>query len=226
MKILFRILTLFLTVPIAELFFLLQVEKLFDRWTGGYGLLLTMALIVATAVVGSYLAKREGLSTWNRLQNRLSGGGLPGDELLDAVIILVAGALLITPGVLTDLTGFIGLIPLTRGWVRRLAKKRLKKAMREGRIQTSFGTFGGATGPFGAEDSTTPPEEQAPTGEPDDPAVGGTPAERGPSPTQTRKPAPARPADQNRAPRNESPDRSADVPSSEAEEEAGSPSHR
>lgn len=178
-----------MTVPIAELFFLIQVEKLFDRWTGDYGLLLTMALIVVTAIVGSYLAKREGLSTWNRLQDRLGKGGLPGDELLDAVIILIAGAFLITPGVLTDLVGFIGLVPLTRGWVRRLVKRRLTKAMREGRIQTSFGTFGSSfeSDMMSPDDPTSsPPQEE--------PVVGGSPSARGPSPQDSNGAAPDPPS--------------------------------
>jgi UPF0716 protein FxsA len=209
-KLLFRLLTLFMTVPIAELFFLIQAEKLFDRWTGGYGLLLTGALIIATAVAGSYLAKREGLSAWNRLQSQISGGGLPGDELLDAVIILVAGAFLITPGVLTDLVGFIGLVPLTRGGVRRLVKRRLKNAMREGRVQTSFSTFGG--GPFGGaagsgEATTASPDESTgdastPSGEP---TVSGAASARGPSPQSPSSAPDTPPPDEHDATPSERP---------------------
>jgi len=178
-KLLFRLLTLFLTVPVLELALLLQVS----RWTGFWP---TVALIAFTAIAGSYLAKREGLSAWDRLKGQLSGGGLPGDELLDAVIILVAGAFLITPGVLTDLVGFIGLIPLTRGWVRRLVKRRLKKAMREGRLQASVGTFGGTfdAGGSGASETSVPPEEASPAdaASADEPTVSGTASARGPAP--------------------------------------------
>lgn len=217
MKTLFRLLTLFMTVPIVELFFLIQVEKLFDTWTGGNGLLLTAVLIIATAVAGSYLAKREGLSAWNRLQGSLSDGGLPGDEILDAVIILIAGAFLITPGVLTDLIGFSGLIPLTRGWIRRAAKKRLKKAAREGRIQTSFGVFGGP-GMTGAPPPGTndPPNEADPeASETDGPEIGGTPSPRGPSAQDNGASAPSGPApDDAASDDNERPHRLGDGASS------------
>ena len=198
MKTFFRLLTLLMTVPIVELFFLIQVEKLFDGWTGGNGLLMTMALIIVTAVAGSYLAKREGFSAWKRLQGRLSGGGLPGDELLDAVIILVAGAFLITPGVLTDIVGFTGLIPLTRGWIRRLVKRRLKKAMREGRIQTSFGAFGGPFGSTGMSGGEAPPA--AGEREAGGPSVEGTPAQRGPASAPPENDA--SPTDENGTPRS------------------------
>lgn len=207
MKTLFRLLTLFMTVPIVELFFLIQVEKFFDTWTDGNGLLLTAVLIIATAMAGSYLAKREGLSAWNRLQGSLSEGSLPGDEILDAVIILVAGAFLITPGVLTDLVGFSGLIPLTRSWIRRAAKKRLKKAARGGRIQTSFGVFGGP-GMTGAPGTDAPGESAA---DPETPAtggpeVGGTPSPRGPSTTGNGASAPDGPAPDGPAPGDDGPD--------------------
>ncbi len=145
MKILARILALFLIMPVVELFLLVQLEKLADDFTGGYGLLFTLAVIFVTGVLGSYLAKREGLSVWNRLQSRLDEGGLPGKELLDGVIILIAGALLITPGVLTDFFGFIGLIPFTRAGVRKLVMKRIKRAVKNGTIQTGFGGFGSAS---------------------------------------------------------------------------------
>ncbi|PSQ71581.1 MAG: hypothetical protein BRD38_01460 [Bacteroidetes bacterium QH_9_67_14] len=184
-KLLFRLLTLFLTVPVLELALLLQVS----RWTGFWP---TVALIAFTAIAGSYLAKREGLSAWDRLKGQLSGGGLPGDELLDAVIILVAGAFLITPGVLTDLVGFIGLIPLTRGWVRRLVKRRLKKAMREGRLQASVGAFGGTfdAGGSGASETSVPPEEASPAdaASADEPTVSGTASARGPAPQSNEIP--------------------------------------
>jgi UPF0716 protein FxsA len=178
-KTFFRLLALFMAMPVVELALLLQVS----RWIGFWP---TVALIIATAVAGSYLAKREGLSAWNRLQGSLSDGGLPGDEILDAVIVLIAGAFLITPGVLTDLIGFSGLVPLTRGWIRRLAKRRLKKAAREGRIQASFGVFGpgGAHAPGGSGSPPGAPPD--PTGAdassaPDGAEIGGSPSPRGPT---------------------------------------------
>lgn len=145
MKLLARLLALFLTLPVVELFLLIQLEEYADRLSGGYGLILTLGLILITGIVGSYLAKREGLSVWQQLQQRLDAGGLPGKELLDGVIILVAGALLITPGVLTDIVGFMGLLPPTRALIRKIAMKRIKRALQDGTIETNFSSFGAAS---------------------------------------------------------------------------------
>ena len=141
MKLLGRILALFLIMPVVELALLVQVDKLIGFWP-------TIGVIVATGVAGSFLARREGLSVWRRLNERLNQGGLPGNELLDGVIILVAGALLITPGVLTDVVGFLGLIPLTRRGIRKLVQKRIKRSMREGKV-TFVGFDGWTEGSYG-----------------------------------------------------------------------------
>lgn len=130
-----RLLLLFLLTPFVELALLIQVDRLIGFWP-------TMGLVVATGLAGSYLAKREGLSVWRRFNRRLAEGGLPGRELADGMIILVAGALLITPGVLTDVLGFIGLIPFTRAPIRRLLIRRLKRKMADGVVQLHVGGFG------------------------------------------------------------------------------------
>ena len=145
MKILARILALFLIMPVVELFLLLQLAELIDIWP-------TLGIILITGVLGSYLAKREGLSVWNRFKERLDTVGVPGQEALDGVIILISGALLITPGVLTDFIGFIGLIPPTRAIVRKMVLKRLKKAMDRGSF--GFATLDDAAfGPMGMDPS-------------------------------------------------------------------------
>jgi UPF0716 protein FxsA len=130
-----RLILLFLLTPAIELGLLIQVDRLIGFWP-------TIGLIIVTGLVGSYLARREGTSTWLRLNRKLSQGGLPGNELIDGVIILVAGALLITPGVLTDVIGFIGLVPLTRTPIRNLLMKRFKRKMEEGTMHVQFGGFG------------------------------------------------------------------------------------
>lgn len=132
-----RLLLLFLLTPAIELGLLIQVDKLI-----GFGP--TIALIVATGIAGSYLARREGLQTWRRLNKRLSSGDLPGKELVDGVIILVSGALLVTPGVLTDAFGFLGLLPPTRALIRKLLLRRFRSKMQEGSMQVQLGFFGGA----------------------------------------------------------------------------------
>jgi UPF0716 protein FxsA len=138
-----RLLLLFLLTPAIELGVLIQVDRLI-----GFGP--TIGLIVVTGIVGSYLARREGVNTWRRLNQRLTAGDLPGKELVDGAIILVAGALLVTPGVLTDVVGFLGLIPPSRTLIRNALMRRFQSKMREGSMQVQFGIFGGsAPGPNG-----------------------------------------------------------------------------
>jgi UPF0716 protein FxsA len=127
MKILGRILALFLIMPVVELGLLMQVDKLIGFWP-------TIGIILCTGLLGGLLAKREGLSVWQNLNRRMGRGDLPGKEVLDGVIILCAGALLITPGVLTDVIGFLGLLPPSRSLIRKLVLKRIKKAMQRGSI--------------------------------------------------------------------------------------------
>ncbi len=108
---------LFVVLPFVELTLLLQIGA--EIGAGN-----TIALIVGTGLVGGYLAKREGLSIWTRFQQKLAQGGMPGDEMIDGLIILVSGALLVTPGVITDLVGFLGLMPPTRYLLKSQIRKR------------------------------------------------------------------------------------------------------
>jgi len=133
-----RLILLFLLTPAVELALLIQVDQLIGFWA-------TVALIIVTGIVGSHLARREGLSTWRRLNDRLQAGDLPGTELADGIIILVSGALLITPGILTDVIGFLGLIPFTRTWVRRVLMRWFQRKVENGTMQVQFGVFGGAS---------------------------------------------------------------------------------
>jgi UPF0716 protein FxsA len=141
-----RIVLLFLITPVVELALLIQVGEYIGFWP-------TIALIVATGLAGSFLARREGFSVWQRFNKRLAEGGLPGQELVDGMIILVAGALLITPGVLTDVFGFIGLLPFTRAPVRRFLIKRLRRRMEDGSVHVRMGGFG-VSSPFDASSSS------------------------------------------------------------------------
>jgi UPF0716 protein FxsA len=132
-KTFFRLLALFLLMPVIDLLLLIKVDGLIGFWP-------TVGLVLGTGVAGSYLARREGLSTWRRLNDEMAGGALPGKELLDGVIILVAGALLVTPGVITDVIGFLGLIPPTRYLIRKAVMRYAKRKMDSGSL--AFGFFG------------------------------------------------------------------------------------
>ena len=113
---------LFLAVPIAELYVLIQVGQ-------AIGVLDTLALLLLVSIVGAWLAKREGLGVLRRLQLALQAGRVPGTELIDGFLILLAAALMLTPGFLTDVAAILLLLPpvraavrpvLRRGFVRRI----------------------------------------------------------------------------------------------------------
>lgn len=155
-----RLLLLFLLTPVVELALLIQVGEWIGFWP-------TIGLIIATGLAGSFLARREGFSVWQRFNERLAAGGLPGQELVDGMIILVAGALLITPGVLTDVFGFVGLLPFTRAPIRRMLIKRLKRRVEDGSVRVHVGGFGfGVPSDAAPSDASTSSEgnRERPTG--------------------------------------------------------------
>lgn len=172
-----RLILLFLLTPAVELALLIQVDRLIGFWP-------TIGLIVVTGIVGSHLARREGLSTWRRLNDRLRAGDLPGAELADGVIILVSGALLITPGILTDVIGFLGLIPVTRARLRRLVMRWFQRKMEQGTMQVQFGVFGGPAPPPnsppgpGSPDADWQGRSRQVPGHSDDPHEGSPPSDR------------------------------------------------
>jgi len=108
-----RLIFLFVLLPLAELCLLLKFAQLTSPgWT--------MLLVVVTGLVGYWLARSQGLRTYHRIQSDLAAGQMPTDALLDGMMIFLAGAFLLTPGILTDLAGFSLLVPLSRSYYRRL----------------------------------------------------------------------------------------------------------
>jgi UPF0716 protein FxsA len=105
----------FILVPIVELYVIVQVGQ-------AIGLLPTLALLLADAVLGSLLLRHQGRGAWRRFNAALSEGRFPGREVADGALILVGGTLLLTPGFITDVVGLIFLIPPTRAIVRRLMR--------------------------------------------------------------------------------------------------------
>lgn len=113
---------LFVAVPLVELALLI--------WVGGkVGLTATVALVVVTGILGASLARWQGMATLSRFQARLAAGELPHEDVIDGILILLAGAVLLTPGLLTDTAGFLLLVPAVRAGVRRWLGGRLKKKM-------------------------------------------------------------------------------------------------
>jgi UPF0716 protein FxsA len=136
---------LFIVVPIAELYVIIQVGQLI-------GVLPTLFLLLADALLGSWLLKHEGRGAWRRFNEALAARRFPGREVADGALIIVGGTLLLTPGFLTDIFGLFLLLPPTRAIARRLLKR-----LTIGRFAV-VGMTGGGPSPFG----TPPPGSSQP----------------------------------------------------------------
>ena len=152
-----RLLLLFIIVPAVELALLVEVG-------GRIGTLATLGLIVATGVVGAALARSQGLSVLRQVQRELAEGRLPAGALADGAIILVAGALLMTPGILTDALGFLCLLPGFRHLIKRALWRRFESAARDQHIRVSIYADGveqhSSTGPTIDVEPTYPPDAE------------------------------------------------------------------
>ena len=116
----FLLVALFIAVPIAELAVIIQVGQAIGVWW-------TIAILVADSVLGSVLMRSQGRAAWRRFNAALRAGRAPAREVADGVLIIFGGALLLTPGFLTDIFGLLFLLPPTRAVIRRLF---LRQAMR------------------------------------------------------------------------------------------------
>lgn len=104
----FRILLLlFLTIPLIEIYLLIQVGSVI-------GALPTVAIVILTAIIGAYLLRVQGISTIQRVQETMARGEIPAIEMLEGLVLIITGALLLTPGFFTDTIGFLLLIPAVR----------------------------------------------------------------------------------------------------------------
>jgi UPF0716 protein FxsA len=109
---------IFIVVPIAELYVIIKVG-------GAIGVLPTLAILIADALLGAFLLRHQGRAAWMRFNRALNEGRVPHREVLDGVLIVFGGALLLTPGFITDVFGLILLIPPTRAIVRGLSARLL-----------------------------------------------------------------------------------------------------
>jgi UPF0716 protein FxsA len=132
------LIVLFIVVPIAELYVIIQVGEAIGLWP-------TLALLLADALLGSFLLKHQGRGAWQRFNQALAERRFPGKEVVDGLLIVVGGTLLLTPGFLTDIAGLVLLIPPTRAIVRKLLRR-----FTIGRflvVGVPVGTFGSGTRP-------------------------------------------------------------------------------
>jgi UPF0716 protein FxsA len=142
MNILGRLALLFVLVPVVELMLLIRLGQ-------AVGLMPTVGLVLLTGFTGAWLARAEGLRVFFQFQRELASGHLPGQAMLDGIAVLVGGAFLLTPGVLTDFVGLSLLFPPTRRWIQRRIRKRLEQEVAAGTVRVvTMGSWGGSG--FGA----------------------------------------------------------------------------
>jgi UPF0716 protein FxsA len=108
---------LFIVVPIAELALLIQVGQLIGVWW-------TVLILIADAVLGSWLLRTQGRAAWRRFNQAVAEARIPHREVVDGVLVIFGGALLLTPGFITDIFGLLFLFPPTRVVLRRLLVRR------------------------------------------------------------------------------------------------------
>ena len=152
-----RLALLFIAVPLAELALLV--------WIGGrVGLAPTVALVVVTGILGAALARRQGLAAWTRFRTALAAGRPPHREIVEGLLVLVAGAVLLTPGLLTDAAGFLLMVPAVRRRVARWIGRRVTgRLLIVGGGATAGGGFrGDAAGGQAVEADYTVLDDDAP----------------------------------------------------------------
>ena len=123
---------LFIVVPIAELALLIQVGQLIGVWW-------TILLLVADSIFGAWLMRREGSRAWSALSTALSSGKLPSNEIADGALILLGGALMLSPGFVTDIFGIVLILPFTRPFFRRILAKVVQKRLVTATMPSTFG---------------------------------------------------------------------------------------
>ena len=118
----FLLVLIFIVVPIAELALLIQVGQAIGVWW-------TIALLIADSILGSLLMRSQGRAVWRRFNVALQAGRPPAREVLDGVLVIFGGALLLTPGFISDILGLLLLLPPTRAVVRRILVHRFADRM-------------------------------------------------------------------------------------------------
>jgi UPF0716 protein FxsA len=121
---------LLVALPVAEIALLIAIGR-------QVGLAATVALLLLTGLLGAFLARRQGVEVARKVQSEMAAGRAPAGQLVDGALILLAGVLLIIPGVLTDVLGFFCLLPAGRTLIKAWVRRRFEAGLRSGRIAVS-----------------------------------------------------------------------------------------
>jgi UPF0716 protein FxsA len=125
-----RLALLFIIVPILELVILIQLGQFMGLWP-------TVALVLGAGFVGAALARLEGTRVFLQAQRELAAGRVPTQSMLDGLSVMIGGAFLLAPGVLTDVAGLLLLFPPTRRWIQRRILKSIERGIAEGSIHVA-----------------------------------------------------------------------------------------
>jgi UPF0716 protein FxsA len=126
---------LFILVPIVELAVIIQIGSLIGVWW-------TIGLLVADSILGSLLMRHQGRAAWRRFQTTIAEGRVPARETIDGALVIFGGALLLTPGFITDIFGAVFLLPPTRAVLRRILVARFAQRMTRGMTSGPIGRPG------------------------------------------------------------------------------------
>ena len=124
----FKLFLIFALIPAIELALLIKVGSLI-------GALNTIIIVILTAIIGAYLVRLEGLGVMYRIQKNMQEGIFPAEELINGAMILVAGAMLLTPGFFTDIIGFLMVFPVSREFIKKIARRYIKKKINSNEIE-------------------------------------------------------------------------------------------
>lgn len=126
-----KLLTLFILIPFIELAILIKIGTLIGFWP-------TILSVVVTGFFGAVLARQQGFLILEKIRVETQSGRVPARELIDGLLILIGGVVLLTPGFITDIVGFMLLIPVTRKYFRLYARKKLEGRVKRTGFQTTI----------------------------------------------------------------------------------------
>lgn len=116
----FKLFLIFTIIPLIELAIIIELGR-------AVGTLNTVLIVVGTAILGAYLVRLEGINVIYRFRSNIRDGVFPAGEIFDGAILLVAGAVLITPGLVTDILGLLLVLPPSREIIKRLVKRYIER---------------------------------------------------------------------------------------------------
>ncbi|MDF9760199.1 MULTISPECIES: FxsA family protein [Peribacillus] len=116
-----------IAMPVIEIIVLLLSGNMIGFWP-------TVFLIVATGLIGAYLAKRQGMETWKRAQEQIRYGMMPGNEIIDGICIFIGAALLLSPGFISDIMGLLLVFPPTRNLLKPIVIRFIMNRMNKGKV--------------------------------------------------------------------------------------------